>query len=224
MQMQHYHAFLSYLAAADVAALIMDQQGQVLAHNAISQAVRSRKGKHRWQDYCLNYHGTPPTSGQTVVYWHSKYKATTARLIKTKLQDSGLVLALFLNADDIASTQQDFGFVLYHPSQNACFWSDYAATLHDECAPYYHKQSMQHYLQWYLPHQRDRLLYAILECERTHKAQQVTLRIAHSGKWIRYLWMTLPVNGKPLTCAFIRQVTCPRQVGAASPRLRVVAD
>lgn len=222
MHMQHYHAFLNYLAAADVAALIMDNQGRVLAHNPLSQAVRLHKGQRHWQDHCLNSQGPRPHSGQTVVYWHPKYKATAARLVTTKLQDSGLVLALFLNAEDISSIQQQLGFVLYYPQDNACYWSDYAASLHEESAPYYSKLSMQHFLQWYVPHQRDRLLYAMLECERAHKAQQVTLRIAHSGRWVRYLWLTLPINGKPLTCAFIRQVTSPRVKALIRPRLQVV--
>jgi len=222
MPMQHYHAFLSYLAAADVAALIMDSQGRVLAHNPLSQPVRQQPGLQYWQDHCLNYHEKPPVSGQTVVYWHPVYKATTARLVRTKLQDSGLILALFLNTEDICLTQQQLGFVLYHPQANACYWSLKAARLHGESATHYNKLSMQHFLQWYAPHQRDRLLYAILECENTHKAQQVTLQIAHSGKWLRYLWLTIPINDKPLTCAFIRQAASPRVQQRLTPCLQVV--
>ncbi|MCO4320100.1 hypothetical protein [Aliidiomarina quisquiliarum] len=216
---QHYSALLNRLAEVKVAALIMDQAGRVYQWNSLSIPFRqSGQGSH-WQDFCLNHDTHLPRSGATVVYWNTTRKATAARLITTALQESGFTLALFIDHEEINNPIDKLGFVMYAPCLKQCYWSEYAAELHDEQAPYYHRQSMQQFLQWYTPHQRDRLLYALLECEQTHQPQQVTLRVAHSGKRLRYLWVTLPINGKPLTCAFVRGVvTTPLQTQANSLR------
>ncbi|HLV47981.1 MAG TPA: hypothetical protein VKY35_02850 [Aliidiomarina sp.] len=206
MVTQHYTALLNCFAEADVAALIMDEKGRVYQWNTLSIPLRHTSQHSHWQDFCFNHDKQIPKSGEPVVYWHANRKVTAAKLIRTKLQDSGLILALFINCEDIDLQPEKLGFVLYAPHLKQCFWSEFAAELHDEQAPYYSRQSVSQFLQWYAPHQRDRLLYALLECERSHLPQQVTLRVAHSEKQIRYLWMTLPINGKPLTCAFIRSI------------------
>ncbi len=207
---QHYTALLNRLAKVNVAALIMDQAGRVYQWNALSIPFRQSRGQtsqhSHWQDFCFNHDSQIPTSGAPVVYWNTAHKATTATLVTTTLQASSYILALFINFEEPETCHNKLGFVLYAPCSHQCFWSEYAAELHDESAPYYSRQHIKQLLQWYHPHQRDRLLYALLECESTHQPQQVTLAVAHSGKQLRYLWMTLPINGKPLTCAFIRSV------------------
>lgn len=206
MESPNYTALLSRLASVNVAALIMDHTGRVYQWNALSVPFRQSGANSHWQDFCFNHDTQLPLSGAPVVYWNAERKATAARLITTALHESGFTLALFLDQDECSSQQGKLGFVIYEPYLKQCFWSEYAAALHDEYAPYFNCQKLKQFLQWYAPHQRDRLLYAILECEQTHLPQQVTLRVAHSNKRLRYLWLTLPINGKPLTCAFIRSV------------------
>lgn len=203
---EHYSALLNRLANVDVAALIMDQAGRVYQWNSLSLPFRQSGHGSHWQDFCLNHDSHLPSSGAPVVYWNTARKATAARLVTTALHESGYILALFIDHEDIVDSSSQLGFVIYAPYLKQCFWSEYAASLHDEQAPYYHRQTIKQFLQWYAPHQRDRLLYALLECEQSHQPQQVTLRVAHSGKRLRYLWVTLPINGKPLTCAFVRSV------------------
>lgn len=216
-----YHGLLNHLVKANIAALIMDKNGRVHHYNQLCTPFQTKEQPLYWKDFCLNGQQQWPQAGDYAFYWPSVGQTSMAQIALTVLHDSGLCLVLFLTlakqqrptsaftsraALAARLTPQTLGFILYAPYLKHCFWSEQAAALHDEQAPYYSRLTLSQLLKWYPYAQRDRLLYALLECERSQTPQQVSLPIAHSNKLIRYLWLSLPINGKPLTCAFIRPV------------------
>ncbi|RTE87529.1 MULTISPECIES: hypothetical protein [Gammaproteobacteria] len=207
-----YNALLRTLEDECLPAFILSQKGFVLAVNNQCERVRTTPTRTCWHDYCLNQPDFEskalPHKGQSIAYLNTAREVQVGTLLMTKLDAGGHHIFAFIIP--IQHDQDEpLGFMIFEAQKQLCFWSDQASELHDESPRYGTKQNLQQFLSWYEPCQRDRLLYAMLQCEKTHVPQQVTLKIAHSKQKIRYLWLTLPIQDKPLTCAFIRAVKRP---------------
>lgn len=195
-----FHALLGQFRKLGVVALITDNAGRVLDSNLLAKAMR-RQQVLFCNDFCLNQVEPLPASGKLIVYKDSEQRARSATVVSTRINERGDHLILFIEPQ--LDPIQALGFIIYDASQQDCYWSQRASLMHGERI-YQAKQPITQFLRWYAPAQRDRLLYAILQCEQSHCPQQVSLDIAYSRQRIRYLWLTLPIQGKPITCAFIR--------------------
>ncbi|MCC5855351.1 MAG: hypothetical protein JJU10_06675 [Idiomarina sp.] len=198
-----YTGLLNTLARASIAALLIDGQGRVTQWNACCKPRYPERSEKCWADFCFHAKSRFPEHGSAAILLSEQEHVRAGYVIITRLLEQPPGILLVMHVEQLWADNDRLGFVIYHAETQRCFWSAHAAELHEEGE----EQSRFHvreFLQWYEPAQRDRLLYAMMACEETQQPQQVSLRIAHSGKRIRYLWLTLPVNGKPLTCGFIR--------------------
>ncbi|CUS48673.1 MAG: protein of unknown function DUF1314 [Idiomarinaceae bacterium HL-53] len=204
-----YQMLLKTLEEEQLPAFILNEQGYVVDTNAHCELVRHHKNEPLWHDYCLNQpelSAKPlPHAGQSVAYLNQQREVQVGTLLMTQLDDRAQRIFAFIIPLQ-HETATPLGFMIFEAQQQLCYWSEQTSELHDEAPQYGTRQNLHQFLKWYEPRQRDRLLYAMFTCEQTHLPQQVTLNIAHSKKRIRYLWMTLPIQGKSLTCAFIRAV------------------
>lgn len=207
-----YSALLHTLAEECLPAFILNQNGIVLAKNAQCERVKTTTQKSYWHDFCINqpeFQAEPlPHAGQSIAYLNNAREVQVGTLLMTKLDADGHHIFAFIIPIQHQS-EEPLGFMIFEAQKQLCFWSEQASEIHDESPRYGTKQNLHQFLSWYEPCQRDRLLYAMLQCEKTHTPQQVTLKIAHSQQKIRYLWLTLPIQGKPLTCAFVRALKQP---------------